>query len=81
MQSNNTITEEDLYHIEIILSRSKIDQDAFFSIMRLLKITDRKEEFKFLNYIINLNPSQLEKLAEDIARLKKYKQNWRQYLK
>ena len=64
------ITEDDIYKIEIILDKSRINKDAFYTILKKLNITDRKEEYKLLNYIINLDKSELAQVAEAINNLK-----------
>lgn len=65
------ITEDDIYKIDIILEKSKIDKTAFFIILKLLHITERKTEYKVLNHIINLNNDELAEMAEAIKKLKK----------
>lgn len=64
------LTEDDIYKIDIILDKSKINKTAFYTILRLLHITERKTEYKVLNHIINLNKDELAEMAAALTKLK-----------
>ena len=64
------ITEDDIYKIDIILEKSRINKEAFYFILKRLHITDRKAELRLLNYIVNLNKKELTEIAEAVYRLR-----------
>lgn len=63
--------EEDLtYKMDIIIDKCNINKSAFYELLRIGNVQDRKLKFKILNYCINATPSQLKELADAAVKVK-----------
>jgi hypothetical protein len=60
----------EIYNTEHILTKAHINREAFYNILELLGITDRKEELKILSLFINMPDENIAKLANEMSRLK-----------
>lgn len=64
------IKEEDIYNMNIILCKSKINPNHFYNVIKKLNVTDRKTEYQLLRTFINLSDKDIERLAVEIRQLK-----------
>lgn len=59
-----------IYKTEQLIEDNKINKEAFYNILELLNVTDRREEYKILEYIINSSHNDLLSLADELSCLK-----------
>lgn len=60
----------DIYNTEFILKERNINREAFYSILQILKISDRDEEYRFLQFILTQNKDDLHDIAETFRKVK-----------
>lgn len=60
----------DIYKTEQLIKDNKINKEAFYNILELLSITDRRKELKILEYVINSSHNDLMSLADELSCLK-----------
>jgi hypothetical protein len=61
----------EIYNTEHILTKAHINREAFYNILELLGVTDRKDELKLLELFINTPTENITKLANEMSRLKR----------
>lgn len=66
----DNIAKDEIYEIDIIIDKTHMNREAFYNILKLLNVTDRKTEFKVLNYFINTDSQKLTALADEIKAVK-----------
>ncbi len=60
----------EIYNTEQLIQKNKINREAFYNILELLKITDRKEEYEILKFVIKSSYDDLSSLANEVSKVK-----------
>jgi hypothetical protein len=64
-----------LYGIDKLLQRNNMDKDAFYHILKLLDVTDRKIEYKLFNLLLSTPQELIEDFAQTIVKVKNASNN------